>query len=453
MQVSIETTNGLERKMTVGIPAAEIDSAVNARLLEAARTMKMDGFRKGKIPMKVVKGRFGKGVRQEVVGEVMNRSYFEALSQEQIRPAGQPKIEATSVDEGSDLKFTAIFEVYPEIELSDFGKIELDRLSADVSESDIDKMIETLIEQRKTWIVVERKAQDEDKINIDFVGTIDGEEFEGGKAAGTDLILGSNKMIPGFEEGLIGSAANETVTLALSFPEDYQGKDLAGKATNFEVTVNSISEPVIPELDEELFTSFGVEEGGEEAFRKEVSQNMAREATTASRTKIKSKLTNILIELHDLSIPESLIVNEIGTLRQQALGQFGDGNAIDPELLPDDLFKVQAEKRVALGLLMGEIIKQKNLRAATDKVRKKVEEIASTYEFPEEVVKWYYGNEEQLSTIESSVLEDEVFDLILEEAKVTDKKVSYKDIIQPDAQKSVGEKEESGAKDSSAGEQ
>jgi trigger factor len=434
MQISVEATNDLERKMTIAVPSEEVDSAVNARLQEAAQNIRLNGFRKGKVPLRVVKSKFGKGVRQEVIGELMNRSYYEALTEKNIRPAGQPQIETNEIDEGKDLEFTATFEVYPEVELPDFSALKVAKLVGELTDQNIDEMIETLREQRHTWQEVEREAADGDKLNIDYVGRRDGEEFEGGQAKGASLELGSGRMIPGFEAGLLGRKAGESVTLDLTFPENYHNKDLAGKAVQFEVTVNSVSEKLKPELDDEFFASFGVEEGGLEAFRKEVAENMEREMKTAGRNKLKNRLIEALLAACEVKVPQTLVGGEINNLRRQAMERMGlgAGQKMDPSLLPDELFREQALRRVTSGLLLGEVISSQNLNADPDKVREAIEEIASTYESPQEVVNWYYGNEEQLAAVESSVLEDQAFDYILDNADVSETKVSYEEVIKTD---------------------
>lgn len=434
MQVSVETTEGLERKLTIAIPGDRVDTAVNARLQEAAQTIRLNGFRQGKVPLKVVKNKFGKGVRQEVVGELMNQTYFEAIAQESLKPAGQPRIEPTSMDEGKDVEFVAVFEVYPEIELPDFAAIKAERLVAEVSDDDIDEMIETLRKQRQTWVPVERAAADGDMVNIDYVGKKEGEEFQGGKAAGQNLVLGSERMIPGFEDGVIGKSAGEDFTLQLKFPDEYHSEELAGAEVEFELTLNTVSEQSLPEVNEEFFKSFGVEEGGMEAFREEVSNNMQREMKTASRNKLKTTLMDALISDLEVAIPAALMSNEIHQLKHQTVQQMGGGQGFDPHSMPDDLFREQAKRRVTLGLILGEVISQQSIQADADKVRDAVEEIAATYESPEEVVKWYYSNEEQLQGIESSVIEDQVFDYIIEQAQVSDKEVSYQDVIKPESQ-------------------
>lgn len=434
MQISVETTEGLERKLTIAIPVDRVDTAVNARLQEAAQTIRLNGFRQGKVPLKVVKNKFGKGVRQEVVGELMNQTYFEAIAQESLKPAGQPRIEPTSIDEGKDVEFVAVFEVYPEIELPNFAAIKAERLVAEVSENDIDEMIETLRKQRQTWVPVERAAADGDMVNIDYVGKKGGEEFQGGKAAGQNLVLGSERMIPGFENGVIGKVAGDEFSLQLKFPDEYHSEELAGAEVEFELKLNTVSEQSLPEVNEDFFKSFGVEEGGIEAFREEVTNNMQREMKTASRNKLKTTLMDALISDMEVTIPAALMSNEINQLKHQTVQQMGGGQGFDPQNMPDDLFKEQAKRRVTSGLVLGEVISQQNIQADAGKVRAAVEELAATYESPEEVVKWYYSNEEQLKGIESSVLEDEVFDYIIEQAEVSDKEVSYQEVIKPESQ-------------------
>ena len=432
MQVSVETTQGLERKMTIAVPSEKVDSAVNSRLQEAARNVKLNGFRKGKIPFKVIKSKFGAGVRQEVVGELMSQSFYEAIDQESLKPAGQPSIAPKNLNEGEDLEFVATFQVYPEISLPDFSKIELERLGAEISESDIDEMIETLRKQRQTWEVVERAAASDDMVNIDYAGKLNGEEFEGGSAQGTNLVLGSERMIPGFEAGIEGKSASDVFTLDLSFPEEYHNKELAGKEVAFEITLNSVSEQVMPVVDEEFYKSFGVEDGGNDAFREEVTSNMGRELKTASRNKLKTKIMDALVEAVETDIPDALVAGEIQQLREQALQQFGGGPNIDANMLPDELFKEQAARRVLLGLVLGEVIQQQELKADPAKVREAIEELAATYESPDDVINWYYGNQEQLGTIESNVLEDQVFDYIIGQSAVTDKQVDYQEVIKPE---------------------
>ena len=445
MQVSVEATQGLERKMTVAVPGEKVESAVNIRLQEAARNVKLNGFRKGKVPYKVIKKKFGAGVRQEVVGEMMSQSYYEAIDQESLKPAGQPDIVPKNLDEGRDLEFVATFQVYPEITLPDFSIIKAERLGAEISETDIDEMIETLRKQKQSWEVVDRAAAAEDMVNIDYLGRRDGEDFEGGSAQGTNLLLGSERMIPGFESGVEGRLAGDIFTLNLNFPKEYHNTELADQEVAFEVTLNSVSEQVMPAIDEEFYKGFGVNEGGNDAFREEVTNNMRRELKTASRNKLKSKIMDSLVEAVDAEIPDALVAGEIEQLRRQAMQQFGGGQNIDASMLPDDLFKEQAVRRVLLGLVLGEVIQQQKLKADPTKVRESIEELASTYESPDEVINWYYGNQEQLATIESSVLEDQVFDYVIGQSAVTDRLMDYQEVIQPEP-KAVDEQEDEDTK-------
>ena len=316
MQVSIETLSKLERKMTVEVPAEQVENQVRSRMQEAARTVNIKGFRKGKVPVKVIQERYGKGVRQEVLGEVMSQSYYQALGQHKVKPAGQPKIEPKSVEEGRNLQFVATFEIYPEVILGDFSTIAIERKTADISDTDIDTMIETLRKQRQTWQEVSRAAQDGDQVTIDFTGTLNGADFQGGSAKGTKLVLGSKRMIDGFEAGLVGSQKGGETKLALTFPENYQNKELAGKPVEFAVQVSDVSEPVLPVLDATFFASFDVKGGGESAFRTEVKSNMARELKNAIRNSVKSQVVEGLLKLHQVELPKALVAGEVDALRQ-----------------------------------------------------------------------------------------------------------------------------------------
>ncbi|MDN3640025.1 trigger factor [Simiduia curdlanivorans] len=435
MQVSIETTSGLERRLTVGVPADQIESEINKRLQQAAKSVRINGFRKGKVPLKVVKQRFGAGVRQEVVGEVMSRSFYDAVRKEDVKPAGQPSIEPKQMEEGKDLEFVATFEVYPEVTLSEFSDIEVTRLTADVTDADIDKMIEVLQKQQATWEDTKRKTKKGERVNINYVGTKDGEEFEGGKAENQFLVLGSDSMIPGFEKGLIGCKAGEEHVLDLTFPEDYQAEELRGAAVQFKVTVNSTSAQKLPELDDEFFAKYGVAEGGLEKFRAEVKDNMARELKNAAQAKVKTQIMDALVSKHEVDLPKALVKSEIAALRNQMIQRFG-GAANNAQLdfaslLPDDMFAEQAERRVKLGLVVGEVVKANGIKVDGDRVRAMVEELASTYQEPEEVVNHYYNNRDLLASVESAVLEDQVVDFLLAAGKVTDKESTYDEVIKP----------------------
>ncbi len=434
MQVSIETLSKLERKMTVEVPAETVESQVRNRLQEAARTVSIKGFRKGKVPVKVIQERYGAGVRQEVLGEVMSQSYYQALSQQKVKPAGQPRIEPKSLEAGRNLQFVATFEVYPEVSLGDFSTIALERKTADITDADIDTMIETLRKQRQTWKEASRAAQDGDQVTIDFVGTMDGKEFQGGSAKGTKLVLGSKRMIEGFEAGLVGAKKGEAKTLALKFPENYQNKELAGKPVEFAVTVNEVAAPELPALDDAFFASFDVKSGGVSAFRSEVKNNMARELKNATRNSVKNQVVEGVLKLHTVELPKALVASEIDALRQQTLQQYGGGNQkIDESVLPAEIFRPQAERRVSLGLIMNEVIQKNQLKVDPKAVRRLVEELAESYEQPLEVITWYYSNKEQLAQVEAMALEEAVIDLILSKAKVTEIACSYEEALKPSA--------------------
>jgi trigger factor len=292
-------------------------------------------------------------------------------------------------------------------------------------------MIETLRQQRQTWSVVVREAQLKDLVNISFSGSSNGQEFQGGSGENVNLILGSERMIPGFEASIEGKVANDKFVVPLTFPADYQASELAGKNVDFEIVVNSVSEQCLPKVDEEFFKDFGVLSGGLDAFREEISNNMRRELEAASRNKLKTGITEEIVKIVDPDIPSALIAGEIGRLRSQAIERMGNNNNLDPSMLPDELFNEEAIRRVKLGLVLGEIVQVEKLKADPAKVRQAIEDLAATYESPDDVIKWYYGNPDQLANVESSVIEDEVFDFIIGEAVVTDSEVSYQEIIKP----------------------
>ena len=425
MQVSLSGSEGLERKLTIEVPAEEVDSGVTERLREAARTVRLNGFRKGKVPMSIVRKRFGPGIRQEVISEVMNRSYAEAIDQEGLRPAGQPRLEINEIAEGEDLRFAAVFEIYPEIELPDFSRIKIESLTAEVTDEDLGNMVETLRRQRRTFEEVERAAADGDLVHIDFNGRIDGGEFEGGKGENTGVLLGSEQMIPGFEDAIKGRKPGEEFTCELKFPDDYQQEELAGKDVEFSIRLNAVREPRLPEVDEEFYRSFGVEEGGEEAFHKEIIRNMERELKTASRGRMKNRISEAVVKRADISLPEALMKEEMDRIRGQTEKSLGGKSPG----IPEDLLRDQARRRLVMGLIMAEIVGANEMKAEPERVREAIEELASTYESPEEVMRWYYGNEEQLSAVETSVLEDQVFDFIAGQVKLTEKSVSYQEAI------------------------
>lgn len=433
MQVSVETTSNIERRMTIGVPAQEIDQAVDKRLQETARTVRMNGFRPGKVPMKVVRRRFGDSIRQEVVGEVMRDSYVKALENQEVSPAGWPRFEPKTMEQGKDLEFIAIFEVLPEIELGDLSKIEVEKMVAEVTDKDIDKMIDNLRRQQATMKSVKRKSKKKDTVTIDFKGYIDGEVFEGGEAQDHRLELGSGQMIPGFEDGIVGAKAGEDIEVEVTFPEDYHNEELKGKPARFEISVKEVQEAQLPELNEEFFKRFGIEAEDEAAFREEVKKNMERELKQAMSAKVKNDVVDGLLETTELDVPEALVDQEIDRLRNDAVQRFG--GQMDPQQLPKEIFEEQARRRVKTGLLFQEVVKVNDLKADPEKVDEKIRDIASTYEDPEEVITHFSSNPDQKAQIESVVLEDTVVDFVLDRAKVKEKKAKYDEVIQAAQQK------------------
>ena len=435
MQVSIETTSGLERRLTVGVPAQRVDSEVDSRLQKAAKNVRLPGFRPGKVPMKIMRQRFGAGVRQEVLGEVLSQTFQEAVVQEKLRPAGQPSIEPKNLEAGKDLEYVATFEVFPEVEVVEMQGFEVEKPVAEVTDADIDNIIEVFRKQQGSWESVERAAEQGDKVNIDYAGTRNGELFEGGSAEGSDLELGSGRMIPGFEDGIVGMKPGEEKTLQLTFPESYHNEELQGAEVEFRVTLNKVLEQVPADLDQELFSKYGVEEGGEEQFRREVGENMARELKNAIQSRVKQQVMDAVADAHKtLELPKALIAQEGESRRQQMFQQFGGAGGQDLDLkslLPDDMFTENAERRVRLGLLMAELINKLDLKVDPDRVRETIEEMASTYEEPDEVVNWYYSNQEQLSAVQSRVLEDQVVEKLLENANIVEKECSYQEAVNP----------------------
>jgi trigger factor len=420
----------------VGVPAERVEGEVDSRLQKAAQKAKLPGFRPGKVPLKVMRQRYGAGVRQEVLGEVVSQSFQEAVLQEKLRPAGQPSIEPKSLEPGKDLQYVAIFEVFPDVELVDMKDFAVAKPVAQVKEEDVNNIIEVFRKQQGTWDEVKRAAIMTDKVNLDYTGLKDGEEFEGGSAQDSDLELGSGRMISGFEEGIVGMKPEDEKTLDLTFPDDYHNEDLKGAAVEFKITLNKIMELVPAKIDEELFAKYGVEEGGEERFREDVGENMARELKNAVEANVKQQVMDALLEVHQaLEVPKALVDQEISGMRQQMFQQFGGAGNMDLDLeslLPDTMFSENAERRVKLGLVLAEYISSYELRADNEQVSKAIAEIASTYESPQEVIDYYQSNPQQRSSVESKILEDQVVEKLLAGANITENECSYQDAVGAD---------------------
>ena len=429
MQVSVESTSALERRMTIGVPAERIETEVNKRLQQTAKRAKVPGFRPGKVPMSVIRQRYEDAARQEALGDLIQATFYEAIVEQKLNPAGAPAVEPKVFEKGKDLEYIATFEVFPEFKVVGLEDIAIERLQAEVADADLDNMLEILRKQNTRFEAADRAAENGDQLNIDFVGKVDGEVFAGGSAKGTQLVLGSGRMIPGFEEALVGVKAGEERVITPTFPADYQNLDLAGKTAEFTITVNSVSAPVLPELNEEFFTQFGIKDGGLEGFRAEVRKNMERELRQAIKSKVKNQVMEGLLAANPVDVPKALLSNEVDRLRVQAVQQFG-GN-IKADQLPAELFEEQAKRRVVLGLIVAEVVKQFELKPDDARVREVIEEMASAYQEPEQVIAWYYKNDQQLNEVRSVVLEEQVVDTVLQKAKVTDTAVSYEEAVKP----------------------
>lgn len=432
MQVSLETTSELERRLTIGVPAAEIDSAVGERLEKAARTVRLNGFRQGRVPLRVVRQRFGASIRQEVVGEAMSRSFYDAVTREGVRPAGPPRIDPVRDQPGEDLQYVAVFEVYPKVTLAELSDFTVTRPIAEVSDADLDAMIERLRRQRAAWEVVERAATPGDQVSVAYEGRRNGALFPGGSAEDVLLVLGSGRMIPGFEDSIVGMRAGETKTASLRFPEDYNEESLRNAEVDFEIRVTAVREQKLPALDAEFLRQFGVDDGDMDRFRAEVRKNMERELLVALRSKVKNRVLNELLERHEVALPQALVADEIGIVRQQMVAQFGGGAQFDAAMLPDELFTEQARRRVKLGLIVAELIKAAQIRLDEERTRARIAELAAGYEQPDEVVRYYLSNEEALNGVQGAVMEDQVVDHILAKARVTDETLPYTAALQPD---------------------
>lgn len=419
--------------MTVELPAERVDAEIEKRLKQIAKTAKMAGFRPGKVPLKVVRSQYQAQVRQEVFGELVQSSYFEALSHEKLQPVGNPAIEPIEKAPEEGMAYTAVFDVMPEVTLQSLADATINRPTVEVTDDDLEKMIEKLRGQRVTWNDVERAAQLGDQTTINFKGMIDGEVFDGGTADDVPLVLGSGAMIAGFEDGLVGAAPGEKRTLELAFPDDYRVEHLAGKPTTFEVEVTKVAEPMLPELDDEFVTAFGIKEGGVEAFRTEIRSNMERELEDKIRGALKDQAMNALLEANPVEVPAAMVQQEAQALMEQtkaSLAQSGHSSNME---LPMELFEDQAKRRVSLGLLIAEVVKANDIKLDEERVQARIDEVAETYENPQEVIDYYDANPEHKAAVQNAVLEEQVVDWVLEQAKLVDEAKSFDELMNPPA--------------------
>ncbi|HOF30526.1 MAG TPA: trigger factor [Burkholderiaceae bacterium] len=433
MAVNVETLEKLERKMTLTLPVSVIQSEVDSRLKKLARTVKMDGFRPGKVPMNVVAQRYGYSVHYEVMNDKVGEAFATAANEANLRVAGQPRI--TEKEDGADgqLSFDAVFEVYPDVQIGDLATAEVEKLTAEVSDAAIDKTVDILRKQRRTFAqrAHDQAAQESDRVTVDFEGKIDGEPFSGGKAEDFQFIVGEGQMLKEFEEAVRGMKAGESKTFPLAFPEDYHGKDVAGKTADFLVTIKKIEAAHLPEVNEALAKSLGIEDGSVESLRADIKKNLEREVKFRLLARNKTAVMDALVAKAELDLPKAAVQAEVERLLEGAraeLKQRGIKDA-DKAPIPDDVFRPQAERRVRLGLVVAELVRSNELHAKPEQLRAHVEELAASYEKPADVMRWYFSDNRRMAEVEAVVIENNVAEFVLGKAKVTEKAVSFDELM------------------------
>ncbi len=433
MAVNVETLEKLERKITLTLPVETIKNEVDARLRKLARTVRMDGFRPGKVPISIVTQQYGYSVQYEVMNDKVGEAFFSAANEANLRVAGQPTItEAEGAPDGQ-VAFDAVFEVFPEVKIGDLATAEIERLSTDVGDEAIDRTIEILRKQRRSFAqrAKDAVAADDDRVTVDFVGKIDGEPFEGGKAEDFQFVIGEGQMLKEFEDAVRGMKAGESKTFPLAFPEDYHGKDVAGKTADFMVTVNKIEAAHLPEVNEQLAKSLGVKDGSVEGLRADIRQNLEREVRFRLNQRNKQAVMDALVAKSELDLPKFSVQAELDRMVESARADLKARGIKDVEKLPipEDSFRPQAEQRVRLGLVVAELVKAHELQAKPEQIKAQVEELAASYEKPDEVVRYYYADNRRLADVEAMVIENNVTDYVLGQAKVTDKKLGFDELM------------------------
>lgn len=430
MQVNVEKKEGIKCDLEITVDANNIDSEVNKRLQKLSKTAKIDGFRPGKVPMSFLRKRHGKQVRAEVLNDIIPKHYMQAIEDEKLKAAGV-NIEMKTDEPGKDLEFTAHVELFPEFEVQGVNELEIEKPVAQVGDAEIEKMILNLRKQVATWHPVDGEgAQNEDRVNLSFKGTVDGETFEGGSAENQSIVIGSGQMIPGFEEGMIGVKAGEEKTIQVTFPEDYQKSDLAGKTAEFVLNVHEVERPELPELNEELVKQFGVE-GSVDEFMEEIEANMNRELKAAVNKKLKEQVFEGLKQANEVEVPDSLIKQEIQRSKEDFIKRMGQqaGNQFDVSQLPDNLFESAAKDRVKSGLIINKLIEEQAIEATQDKIDAKIEEYASVYEDPTEVRAHFRQNPQELESLKASIVEDELVDWVVSQAVVNEKEADFFELV------------------------
>lgn len=428
MQVSVEETSELGRKMTVMIAADKIESVIVQRLNSLKGRVKIDGFRPGKVPMNVVKQRYGSQVRQEVMADEMQASYREAILQEKLRPASGPAIEPTQVESGKDVTFIATFDVYPEIKLCEFSGLTVEVPTSEVVDQDIEDTIERMRKQRVEWQASEGAAQNEQRVTIDFVGKMDDEEFDGGKAEDFPLVLGDGGMIAGFEENLLGLKVGDNKSFAVTFPKDYGNEKLAGQEATFDVTVKKVEEGTLPEIDADFVKSFGIDDGEAETLKAEIRKSLESELQQQLNSITKEQVMHSLLENNEVVLPETMVAQEIDALRKQAQENFKMES--DSEL-PDSLFEEEAKRRIKLGLIIGEIVNEQKMQVDTQLVTQRIQQLAAQYQDPNQVIQYYQSNTQARASVESLVMEDQVVEWMLSKVTQNKNKQTFTEVVKP----------------------
>lgn len=436
MQVSVETLSGLERKLTISVPTEKVEEEVSQRLKDLARKVKIDGFRPGKVPLTLVEKRFSDSVRQEVARDLVQSTLYEALKEKSLNPAGYPSVEPEQIESGKDFCYSAVVEVFPEIEVNELNQAEVEIVHAEVQDSDIEDMLTKLQEQHKKWNEVDRAVAKDDKVIIDFEGFLEGEAFAGGKATDHELIIGSGAMIPGFEDGIIGAEKGKEFEIKVTFPADYQHEQLAGKDTVFKILVKQVLAGELPALDDEFASLFNINDGGIEGLKKDIKENMKRELDRRLSSMNREKIFDKLLEKNPFDLPNALINQEIEHLKHEMYHRIFGHEHKENEKIPDfprELFIEQATRRVHLGLLFSEYVKKHELMVDKARVDAKIEKLASAYENPQELHEWYQSNQENKGEIEALVMEELVAEKIMEGGQAVEKTISYNDAMNPKA--------------------
>jgi trigger factor len=425
MMVSVQSTGALERRMEVQVPKDRIEQEVTQRLRDVGRTARLKGFRPGKVPINVLRQQFGRQIRQEVISDLMRSSFSEAVTQQKLIPAAGPRIEPISTGQGEDLKYAAIFEVLPEIDLKGIDGIEVERPIASVTEEDIDTMIESLRKQAPNWNVVERPSKSGDRVNVDFTGRIDGEPFEGGKGEGVGIVVGAGQMLPEFETGLVGVSAGEEKKIDVRFPDDYHNKAMAAKSASFDISVKNVEESSLPEVDDKFCAAYGIAEGGVTALRQAVGDNMRRELQENIRAREKSQVLERVLAANPLELPASLVEAQVRELQAETARRMGSRDATQVR----DPFVEPARRRVAIGLLIAEIIKREKIQVDRERLNERLQDLVASYENPQEMIRAYQQQPEAMRQVEMLVLEEQVVDWLLSRARITDQPTTFKALM------------------------